>query len=61
MKPDNSEPTALAEQLNQVFIRPSGRAVDEIAKSHFKQILLLTQMDQFYVHLEILKLYVRRW
>ena len=36
MKPDNSEPTALAEQLNQVFVRPSGRAVDEMRKVSFQ-------------------------
>ena len=36
MKPDNSEHSDLAEQLNQVFVRPSGRATDEMRPVTFQ-------------------------
>ena len=36
MKPDNSEQSPLAEQLDQVFIRPSGREIDEMRKVTFQ-------------------------
>jgi ribonuclease PH len=36
MRPDNSEQSDLAEQLNQVFVRPSGRAVDEMRPVTFQ-------------------------
>jgi ribonuclease PH len=36
MKPDNSEQSDLAEQLNQVFVRPSGRAIDEMRPVTFQ-------------------------
>ena len=36
MKPDNSENSDLAEQLNQVFVRPSGRATDEMRPVTFQ-------------------------
>lgn len=36
MKPDHSEQSDLAEQLNQVFVRPSGRAVDEMRPVTFQ-------------------------
>ena len=36
MKPDNSEQSALAQQLNQVFVRPSGRAIDEMRQVTFQ-------------------------
>lgn len=36
MRPDNSEHSDLAEQLNQVFVRPSGRATDEMRPVTFQ-------------------------
>lgn len=36
MRPDNSEQSDLAEQLNQVFVRPSGRAIDEMRPVTFQ-------------------------
>ena len=36
MKPDHSEQSDLAEQLNQVFVRPSGRAIDEMRPVTFQ-------------------------
>lgn len=36
MKPDNSEQSPLAEQLDQVFIRPSGREIDEMRQVTFQ-------------------------
>ena len=36
MKPENSEQSPLAEQLNQVFVRPSGRAIDEMRQVTFQ-------------------------
>jgi ribonuclease PH len=36
MKPDDSEKSALAQQLDQVFKRPSGRAEDEMREVSFK-------------------------
>ena len=36
MKPDHSEQNSLAEQLNQVFVRPSGRAIDEMRQVTFQ-------------------------
>lgn len=36
MKPDHTEPSLLAEQLNQVFKRPSGRKLDEMRYVSFE-------------------------
>ena len=36
MKPDQTEPSLLAEQLNQVFKRPSGRKLDEMRSVSFE-------------------------
>jgi ribonuclease PH len=36
MKPDNLETSDLAEQLNEVFVRPSGREIDEMRNISFK-------------------------
>ncbi len=36
MKPDNSQQSDLAEQLDQVFVRPSGRAIDEMRQVTFQ-------------------------
>ncbi len=36
MRPDHSEQSDLAEQLNQVFVRPSGRAIDEMRPVTFQ-------------------------
>lgn len=36
MKPENSEQSQLAEQLNQAFVRPSGRAIDEMRQVNFQ-------------------------
>ena len=36
MKPDHTEPSLLAEQLNQVFKRPSGRKLDEMRSVSFE-------------------------
>lgn len=36
MKPDNSEKSPLAEQLNQIFARPSGRSMNEMREVSFQ-------------------------
>jgi hypothetical protein len=48
MKPENSEQSTLAEQLNQVFVRPSGRAIDEMRQLHSKLISRPTPTVRYY-------------